>query len=619
MPSLPINSILKGKKYNYRLEKVLGQGSFGITYKAKVMLSGDLGNLGTEITVAVKEFFMNDFNDRYGDNVITGANNSLFYQYRQKFIREAENLSRLHHPNIIKVLEFFEANNTAYYSMEFIEGGNLEQYIDGKGALSEKESLEMMLKIMDATQCMHRDFMLHLDIKPLNIMMRNGNEPVLIDFGLSKQFNFDGTPEGHTTISAGSPGYAPLEQWSYKKEDGFSPTLDIYALGATLYKMLTGMTPPDAMSILNEGFPEQFLIDRGINSNIIFVVKAAMDPLKNNRYQSIEKFIIAIRFLLDEASEENNSDDTNISSKSYKNFNLKATPTLPFLEIINGINIHWNPSISEEQKNALRDQFKYIHIVSDKFRLSFTSYDGEILQIGDSPRSFFDNSQFVFGIINNETPNIPITINSILSDILKLSELTGIPFRPAYKDEIRFMITLSPFLNNDESKTLCLDHDNDLVYFNGRDSQKTQALKTLDFIRAQDWSAQIVTDFSGPVVVEQKMGNASFSKFDVPFTQEMCDEIKYIGFNLFKTRNGNRWNIKSPLHPMSNLLPEDYDSITTINIWTIPGGGPYGGSTFFGICAEIGDFTYFYRLDRNVFTLIQKLSKSEIESRRMFT
>ena len=116
--SLQTGFLLKGNSYNYQIERVLGQGSFGITYLASVKMEGALGSIDVNIKVAIKEFFMRDINGRSDATVTSGSKGGIYDDYRRKFAREALNLSKLQHPNIIKVIESFEANNTIYYVME---------------------------------------------------------------------------------------------------------------------------------------------------------------------------------------------------------------------------------------------------------------------------------------------------------------------------------------------------------------------------------------------------------------------------------------------------------------------------------------------------------------------
>ena len=239
-------TVIHGTHNDYRIERVLGEGSFGITYVANVRLKGRLGSIESAATVAIKEFFLRDESSRNGLRVFSVSDSTLCSDYRRDFLREAQNLSRLDNDHIVKVLETIEENDTVYYVMEYISGGNLDQHILSHGRLSCREALDIAIQIGEALKCMHAQHMLHLDLKPLNVMRGEDGHIVLIDFGLSKCFGADGQPESSTRIGQGTTGYAPIEQHSFKKADGFMPTLDIYALGATLFKMLTGSVPPEA-------------------------------------------------------------------------------------------------------------------------------------------------------------------------------------------------------------------------------------------------------------------------------------------------------------------------------------------------------------------------------------
>lgn len=293
--SLAIGTILHGEAYDYKIMDVLGQGTFGITYKAKVEMKGALGRLDSNMYVAVKEFFMKEVNGRENSSVTSGStsNGGLFYYYRDKFEREARNLSTLSHPNIVKVLEAFHANGTTYYSMEYIDGISLDKKIaqSPQGRMSLTEAIETLKQISAAVAFMHSRNMLHLDVKPGNVMMRKDGTAVLIDFGLSKQYTSDGEPESSTKVGAGTPGYAPIEQASYHEGKGFPTMMDVYALGGTLFKMLTGQRPPEASEILNEGFPTDSLRQLFIPDNIVNSISKAMAPLKKDRWQTVDEFV----------------------------------------------------------------------------------------------------------------------------------------------------------------------------------------------------------------------------------------------------------------------------------------------------------------------------------------
>ena len=312
--SLAIGTILHGEAYDYKIMDVLGQGTFGITYKAKVEMKGALGRLDSNMYVAVKEFFMKEVNGRENSSVTSGStsNGGLFYYYRDKFEREARNLSTLSHPNIVKVLEAFHANGTTYYSMEYIDGISLDKKIaqSPQGRMPLTEAIETLKQISAAIAFMHSRNMLHLDVKPGNVMMRKDGTAVLIDFGLSKQYTSDGEPESSTKVGAGTPGYAPIEQASYHEGKGFPTMMDVYALGGTLFKMLTGQRPPEASEILNEGFPTDSLRQLFIPDNIVNSISRAMAPLKKDRWQTVDEFVNH----LDEHGEHTIYEDTSSES-----------------------------------------------------------------------------------------------------------------------------------------------------------------------------------------------------------------------------------------------------------------------------------------------------------------
>ena len=244
--SLPIGSTLMQGKY--RIVAVLGQGGFGITYK------GEHTMLGT--TVAIKEFFMKGAceRDENSTHVTTSQSNSeLASRFRTKFLKEAKTLAALKHPNIIRVFDVFEDNGTAYYVMDYIEGNNLSDIVEGKGRLSEPLALKYIRQVANALDYLHQKKLLHLDVKPANILLdKNTGNAILIDFGVSKQYDQDGQ-QTSTTPPAISKGYSPVEQYAQGSNvKTFSPATDIYSLAATLYKLVTGNTPPESNLLLNE-------------------------------------------------------------------------------------------------------------------------------------------------------------------------------------------------------------------------------------------------------------------------------------------------------------------------------------------------------------------------------
>ncbi|MBO4802850.1 MAG: SUMF1/EgtB/PvdO family nonheme iron enzyme [Bacteroidaceae bacterium] len=316
MNSLPQGTILQGPKNRYQIQKALGQGTFGITYLAstEMQVVGQMGSFSTKVQVAVKEFFMRDFSGREGTEVTSSSQGSYFTDYKKKFLREAENLAKLQHPHIVKVLEYFEANGTAYYAMEYVEGGSLEIYLEKKGTLKESEALLIARQIGDALEAMHAHQMLHLDLKPANVMLRSTGEAVLIDFGLSKQFDKQGAPESSTSIGGGTPGYAPIEQANYQRGDGLPVTMDVYAFGATIYKMLTGERPPEASEVLNDGFPAFVLEKHGVSTSTIAVIEKAMTPMRKKRFQSVREVLEALTLYEKQAVRNETEQDAPIAN-----------------------------------------------------------------------------------------------------------------------------------------------------------------------------------------------------------------------------------------------------------------------------------------------------------------
>lgn len=313
--TLQPGTLLRGKSYIYAIQKVLGQGTFGITYLAttKVKVTGVLGELETTMQVAIKEFFMRDINGRDENTVTTGSQGGIYANYKKKFAREAKNLSKLNHPHIVKVLEYFETNNTVYYAMEYIDGESLDLYITRQKGLPETECIQYTQQIGSALSYMHEHKMLHLDLKPRNIMLRKNKEAVLIDFGLSKQYDEEGKPESSTSIGNGTPGYAPIEQANYH-EKSFPKTIDVYALGATMYKMLTGVRPPEASELLNEGFPTTTLQKCHASEQTIACIEKAMAILKKDRFQSVNEVLTSLK-----KNERSNTIIPNIDSEDTVN------------------------------------------------------------------------------------------------------------------------------------------------------------------------------------------------------------------------------------------------------------------------------------------------------------
>ena len=281
---------LQNKKY--KIERVLGQGGYGITYKAimKETVSGSLGNMEVDVPVAIKEFFMKDTCEREeGTGKITvpsQGSRALVELYRKKFVKEAKNLAQMNHPHIVKVVDVFEENNTVYYVMQYLNGGSLSDYVKQHGALDEAIAIKYIQQIGSALEYMHQKHICHYDVKPTNILLDDKGGAMLIDFGISKGY----TEEGHQTSSTPvgiSAGYAPLEQYQQSLQD-FSPATDVYGLAATLFYLLTGKNPPEASIVLNEGIGDKSI---GISDTVWHAIEQGMNPRKKDRVQTVSEFL----------------------------------------------------------------------------------------------------------------------------------------------------------------------------------------------------------------------------------------------------------------------------------------------------------------------------------------
>lgn len=274
------NTLLQGGKY--KIIRFISSGGFGCTYEAE--------HLMLEKRVAIKEFFVKDYcnRDDVTRHVTAGTQNkeALVSKLKKKFIDEAKALCYLQHPGIVKVTDVFEENGTAYFVMDYIEGCSLSEIVK-KSPLSEQRALDYIRQVGNALQYVHANNRLHLDVKPANIMITAQGKAVLIDFGASKQYDEE-NGENTSTLMGRTLGYAPPEQMG-NDVSRFTPATDIYSLGATLYKALTGITPP-AANMLISGEPLQPL-PKEVSTATRNAVEAAMKLNKKQRPQSVSDFI----------------------------------------------------------------------------------------------------------------------------------------------------------------------------------------------------------------------------------------------------------------------------------------------------------------------------------------
>ena len=294
MQHLQPNTTLQGGKY--RIERVLGQGGFGITYLA---VQTSLNRI-----VAIKELFIGGqgqaINDRKGNQVVVtnSANQESFNQQKEKFKKEALRLANLNHPNLVKVHEFFEENGTAYYVMDYIDGESLRTKLNREGALSESLVLNYMQQLLPALDAAHRQKIWHLDVKPENIMVDKYGHIYLIDFGASKHIETNSTLTTSLAL-AYTRGYCPpeLADLTYGSQNDLvqalkeiGPWTDIYALGATMYNLLTDSIPPSSNRLYKDG-RDAFSFPSSISSKTQDLIVQMMKVNRNERPQSVQNII----------------------------------------------------------------------------------------------------------------------------------------------------------------------------------------------------------------------------------------------------------------------------------------------------------------------------------------
>lgn len=322
MQAIKIGTILKSSTQEYRIEEILGAGSFGITYLATSKVK--YGNVSFKVKFAIKEHFMEScFRDDDGVFVhCTPTSQKNVEQSRKDFLNEARRLQEIcqYSPNIVHVNEAFEANGTAYYVMEYLDGGSPQK-------MEEESSVRLIQQIAEAVHILHKNRLLHLDIKPDNIVMKTSDDgtsyPVLIDFGITKHFDEKGKPTSSPNAKGISQGYAPVEQNDVIRE--FAPTLDIYALGATLLYLLTGKNPPSSVTLID---PAQRVLQSLIPSNVSKSTRRAilnaMNPNKNGRTQNVSLF------LKDLGATIKQTDNINVGGRTKtESINNKKTQTKP--------------------------------------------------------------------------------------------------------------------------------------------------------------------------------------------------------------------------------------------------------------------------------------------------
>jgi len=268
----------------YRIGKMLGQGSFGITYQGSEARAQRL--------VAIKEFYPSEAGCyRQNRTVLPGKLTNLEWnEAKKKFLTEAESLKKLSHPGIVKVYESFEEHNTAYIAMEFISGHPLANVLADRGSVPEAEAVDWIRQAGQALHAVHQAKMLHRDLKPENMMLAVGRGVVLIDFGTAREFTAGLSGTNSKTLTV---GFAPLEQYGSRVILG--PYTDIYALGATLYNLLTERVPQPSTDRANGvDLDPPMKLNPGVSKQTNDAVLWAMEMRAADRPQDVLEFLKAL-------------------------------------------------------------------------------------------------------------------------------------------------------------------------------------------------------------------------------------------------------------------------------------------------------------------------------------
>ncbi len=300
------NFLQPGSRLNdrYTVGIALGQGGFGITY------IGYDNVLGTR--VAIKEYYPNDSAQRESESRTVRAfsgGETDFEKGKEKFLTEARTLARFsEYPGVVSVKDCFGANGTAYMVMQYLDGTDLKQYLNRRGGkLGESESIQILMPVTEALKEIHKTGIIHRDISPDNIFMTNDGQVKLIDFGAARQ-SFGDNKSISVTLK---PGYAPEEQYRTRGNQG--PWTDVYALSATLYRMVTGNTPPESIERVMD---DELVIPDYLSANVRYALKKGMAVKAADRFEYIEQLMNAI---LGKAQPSQTQKSAAAPQKSYKN------------------------------------------------------------------------------------------------------------------------------------------------------------------------------------------------------------------------------------------------------------------------------------------------------------
>ncbi|XME04123.1 serine/threonine protein kinase [Lachnospiraceae bacterium C1.1] len=364
-------TVLAGK---YLVGDVIGEGGFGITYVGL--------DLNLELKVAIKEFYPNGYATRENKTttkitIYSGKNEETVKKWRESFINEARSLAKFSGlKGVVGVKDFFQENNTAYIIMEYVEGETLKNYMKKNGGKVDPAWLFKSIEpVMIALGQIHKAGIIHRDISPDNIMLMPDGSMKLLDFGAARSFEGEGEKSLSVMLK---PGYAPEEQYRSHGKQG--PWSDVYALGGTIYKAITGVTPPESMERLRK---DELLPPRTYEASLTDTqenaILKAMALFAENRYQTMEEFHEGI-YETDQAAAvkdvKSTKDIKNIKRKNYVPLIAVSSSMILILALVLFLMIYQRHRLELAGKEAVESEIRS----TENDELSSETDEGETIE-----------------------------------------------------------------------------------------------------------------------------------------------------------------------------------------------------------------------------------------------